>query len=272
MSELFVMHHSTCARKALFVVLEKDLLREGTGLVSREVARDHLRSPEYRALNPDGVVPTLVTDGGEVLVESSVIMRFLDETFADLPLQPKPPLARAQMNLWLKHVDEKYFPALQAITVAVFMRKMFAGAVPGSVDEARLQAMLEALTDYGLRLMREDAIRTGPESRWVTEGLAQLKAMLDRMETALADQPFLVGSELSLADCAVTPLILRLEEFGLADAWKQGRPKLAAWWASIAARPTVQQLVGLADQALLRELYTSIGDARPSYLAAISAR
>lgn len=269
MADLYVMHHSTCARKALFVMLEKGLFDRGGALVSREVERDFLRSPAYRRLNPDGLVPTLVVggdgEGDQVLVESSVIMRFIDEAYVPSTLQPIDPLERAHMNLWMKLVDEKYFPSLQAITVAVFMRRMF-GVPP---DEARLAVMLDSLTDHGLRLMRESAIRQGPASPYVAHGLAQLRAMLDRMELSLGRHAFLAGESLSLADCAMTPLVLRLVEFGLDAAFRDGRPNVTAWWDSIAARPTVQRLVALADQALLHELTSSIGDARSAYLEAL---
>lgn len=255
-AELFVMHHSTCARKALFVVLEKDLLARG--LVSREVSREHLRTPEYRAIHPDGLVPALVVDG-TAIVESSVIMRWLDEAYPDTSLTPESALSRARMALWMKRVDERYFPALQAMTVACFMKKMFEG------NEAGLQAMLESLTDHTLRTMREDAIRNGLGSRWVTEGLGQLRLMLDRMEEALAGGTWLVGERMTLADCAVVPLVLRLEEFQLSDSWS-GRPRVAAWWARVKSRETVQRLVALADQALLAELTSSVDPVRAEYL------
>jgi glutathione S-transferase len=258
---LYVMHHSTCARKALFVMLEK-----GIELPTREVEREHLRTPAYRRLNPDGVVPTLVMRDGQPLVESSIIMRYLDDTHPGAPLQPTEPLARARMNLWMKWVDEKFFPSLQAITIATFMRQMF-GVPP---DEPRLQAMLASLTDHGLRLMREDTIRGGVESPFAQEGLGQVRLMLERIETSLANHAFLAGDELSLADCAVTPLVLRLEEFGLAGAWTSCRPRMTAWWRHICARPTLQQLVALADQKLLTELTGSVAPVRGQYLARLS--
>ena len=73
MAKLYVMHHSTCARKVLFTMIEK-----GAEIETIEVEREFLRSEEYRALNPEGVVPTLVRDDGTPLVESSVIMRYID--------------------------------------------------------------------------------------------------------------------------------------------------------------------------------------------------
>lgn len=50
--------------------------------------------PEYRALNPDGIVPTLV-DGDEVLSQSLAIIEYLEETHPEPPLLPRPPADRA---------------------------------------------------------------------------------------------------------------------------------------------------------------------------------
>ena len=50
--------------------------------------------PEYRALNPDGIVPTLV-DGDEVLNQSLAIIEYLEETHPEPPLLPRAPADRA---------------------------------------------------------------------------------------------------------------------------------------------------------------------------------
>jgi glutathione S-transferase len=259
MAQLYVMHHATCARKALFALLEK-----GAPLPTMEVDRDYLRSPEYRRLNPDGLVPTLLLDDGEVLTESSVIMRYLDEAYDGPRLQPEDAIGRARMNLWMQLIDEKYFPALGAITIATFMRRMF-GTPP---DEERLAVMLDSLTDFATRVMREDTIRRGLESPFVEAGLRQLRAMLRRMNDTLQRDPWLAGDSLSLGDCAMVAIILRLEEFGLAEAW-QGTA-VSRWWERINSRPSLQRLLGLADQALLTELTSSVSEARGHFLRKLS--
>ncbi len=50
--------------------------------------------PDYRALNPDGIVPTLV-DGGDVLTQSLAIVEYLEETHPEPALLPRDPLDRA---------------------------------------------------------------------------------------------------------------------------------------------------------------------------------
>ena len=50
--------------------------------------------PEYRAVNPDGIVPTLV-DGDNVLHQSLAIIEYLEETHPQPPLLPAAPADRA---------------------------------------------------------------------------------------------------------------------------------------------------------------------------------
>jgi glutathione S-transferase len=51
--------------------------------------------PEYLKLNPKGVVPTLVDDG-KVIIESTLICEYLDETCPAPPLMPATPHERAK--------------------------------------------------------------------------------------------------------------------------------------------------------------------------------
>jgi maleylpyruvate isomerase len=56
------------------------------------------RAPDYLAINPQGLVPTLQGDGGIVLTQSLAIIEWLDETHPHPPLLPKDPLRRAQVR------------------------------------------------------------------------------------------------------------------------------------------------------------------------------
>jgi len=68
--------------------------------VSVHLVRDggHNRRPEYRAINPQMRVPALVTNGGEVLIQSLAIIEYLDETHPDPPFLPRDPIARAHVR------------------------------------------------------------------------------------------------------------------------------------------------------------------------------
>ena len=56
------------------------------------------RSEEYLALNPQGLVPALLTDGNEMLTQSLAIIEYLDETQREPPLLPATPGARARVR------------------------------------------------------------------------------------------------------------------------------------------------------------------------------
>jgi glutathione S-transferase len=72
------LHHnglSTCSQKVRLVLAEKGLEWQSRHL---DLWQGDQQRPPYLALNPGAVVPTLV-DEGRVIIESSVIMEYLDD-------------------------------------------------------------------------------------------------------------------------------------------------------------------------------------------------
>jgi maleylpyruvate isomerase len=72
------------------------------GLSAEHLPR-HLRkgeqcAPGYLTLNPQGLVPTLENDAGDILTQSLAIIEWLDETHPEPPLLPKQPLRRAKVR------------------------------------------------------------------------------------------------------------------------------------------------------------------------------
>ncbi|MEO8676926.1 MAG: maleylacetoacetate isomerase [Casimicrobiaceae bacterium] len=56
------------------------------------------REDDYLALNPQGLVPSLVTDDGAVLTQSLAILEWLDETHSRSPLLPTDAAGRARVR------------------------------------------------------------------------------------------------------------------------------------------------------------------------------
>lgn len=56
------------------------------------------KSPDYRKINPQALVPTLITDDGHVLGQSLAIIEYLDETHPKPPLLPVDPIGRARVR------------------------------------------------------------------------------------------------------------------------------------------------------------------------------
>ena len=73
------------------------------GLRAEDVSIDLLKgkqyTDEYKAVNPQGVVPALALDeGGAPLFQSLAILEYLEETRAEPPLLPKDPRGRARVR------------------------------------------------------------------------------------------------------------------------------------------------------------------------------
>ena len=60
--------------------------------------RNVQRSEDYLALNPQGLVPMLATDGGAVLTQSLAIIEYLDEAYPAPPLLPATTAERARVR------------------------------------------------------------------------------------------------------------------------------------------------------------------------------
>jgi len=64
--------------------------------LARGGGEQHL--PEYRAVNPQGRVPSLELDDGTVLIQSPAILEYIDEIWPAPALLPSDPLARARVR------------------------------------------------------------------------------------------------------------------------------------------------------------------------------
>jgi glutathione S-transferase len=94
MLELYSAPQSTCSQKARLTLAEKNL--DFVEHKMKLFQNDQLK-PEYLKLNPNGVVPTLVDDGTPI-IDSSVIMEYLDEVYPEIALSPAEPKQRAQIE------------------------------------------------------------------------------------------------------------------------------------------------------------------------------
>src|SRR5271169_1975531 len=93
--ELYHHINSVCAQKVRIALKEKgqEAMEHPLALLGDQ------NDPAYMKLNPNGVMPTLVHDGN-VIVESSLILYYIDETFPNPPLMPKTPVARHRVRAY----------------------------------------------------------------------------------------------------------------------------------------------------------------------------
>ncbi len=180
------------------------------GLVVESVVISYEDRSPVVEVSGQGLVPVLV-DGDEVVVDSTRILRHLEDRWPDPPLFPRDPARRAELDVFLDWFNEAWKPAPNAI-------------------EAELERD------------RADQGRVAAHS-------ARMRASLDRFEALLDGRDHLFGDDFSAADCAAFPFLkygkLRdpeddelfhriLEDNLRLDG---GHPRLAAWIDRVDARP-----------------------------------
>ena len=221
---------STCSQKVRLVLAEKQLDFESVVLNLQGGAQFE---PEYLKLNPQGVVPTLVHQA-QVVTESTLINEYLEDCYPEPSLLPKTAIERYQLRAFCKQLDDHLHPACGVITYAI-------GARPGLLKkpEAELAALIAQIPDEARRRHRAMVIQDGVHAPIFKTALAQYLQVLDFAEAQLALRPFLAGTQLSLADYALTPYVLRLEQLAL-DKVMTRYPALAAWYQLIQQRDSYQ--------------------------------
>lgn len=219
--------------KARLTLEEKQLPWESELL---DLQRGDQHQPAYLKLNPNAVVPTLVHDG-RVLVESTLIIEYLDEAFPQTPLMPAEPYARARARLFMKRIDDHLHAATSTVTFAAAFRAHFLKLSPD-----QLQARLERIPDPAYRERQRLSIEQGLDAPHVTPALRQFDRYFQQMEEALQAGAYLAGGVYSLADAAATPYVNRAGILGMQALWSR-RPRLQAWLEGVMQRPNFVRAV-----------------------------
>ncbi|MCZ6773758.1 MAG: maleylacetoacetate isomerase [Proteobacteria bacterium] len=66
--------------------------------LSYHLRKGEQRSAAYLKINPQGLVPTLELDNGDIIGQSMAILEYLDETYPEPPLLPPDPAGRARVR------------------------------------------------------------------------------------------------------------------------------------------------------------------------------
>jgi glutathione S-transferase len=229
---MLVLHHawrSSASRRVRLCLAEKGLAYESR-VVDMENMEHH--SPEYLRINPNGVVPALILDGGRPLHESGTICEYLDEVYPDPPLRPADPYRRALMRNWIRHVDG-LIGNLIVFNWVHSLAKVAARWSDEELAERLKKVPSKERQEAWYRAAREPY--TEEERR---EARRKLVLLLDRMEEMIGPGRWLVGDAYSIADIAVVPFVKRIDEEIAPDETQAERhPRVAAWWAEVQARP-----------------------------------
>lgn len=167
-----------------------DLLGAPCDWIETDIMVGGSRTPEFLALNPAGQVPVVILADGRTLAQSNAIMLYLAENSR---LVPRDAYARAKMHEWLFWEQYSHEPQIA-------VRRFLVKYLGKSEDEIAPTLMVKG------------------------------EAALARMELQLAQTPYLVGHDLSLADIALVAYTRVAHEGGF-DLGKF--PAVKAWIARV---------------------------------------
>jgi glutathione S-transferase len=164
-----------------------------------------LQTPEFLALNPNGVIPVIEDSDGAVVWESHSVLRYLAQKYGSDALYPGDAVARSHVERWLDWHISTLAPVLNPVFIALYR-------TPAEKrDPAALQALIERLT-----------------------------AVMTRLDAHLSAQPFIAGAQFSIADMAFGNSVWRWFAFPIE---RPKLPHLEQWQARLSQRPGYQKYV-----------------------------
>jgi len=166
--------------------------------------REH-KSPEFRAKNSMGQIPTLELDDGTCISETVSICRYFEETNPEPPLFGTTPVEKALVDMWIRRIE---------FTVMTPVGNFWRHAHP------RTAALLTQFKDFG-------------ESNKDTYKGAQ--KWLDR---ELAGKQFIAGDRYTMADICLLSTVDFAGWIGLPMGDEFAN--LKAWHERVSARPSAQ--------------------------------
>lgn len=264
---LILYHHnsSVCAAKIRVALAEKALDFE-----SRLLRLDGDQFyPDYLALNPNAVVPTLVHQGRAV-IESNIILEYLEDAFPAPPLRPADLHSRAGARRWMAKLDGDggIHHAASVATYAIAYRHHLI-AKAGGTDREALLAAVNASMNPKSRSWLQNVVFQGIESADFRKALFRFDRLFADLETQLGSATWLAGEAYSVADVAFTPYLIRLDLLGLDHFW-QARPATRNWYARLRGRESAAMVLDWYDPKNI-ELLTTRGRAAAVQVKAMLA-
>lgn len=228
---LYNFPQSTCSQKVRLTMWEKGISYEDHIIDHKN--REHLAEP-YLKLNPNGVVPT-ITHGDDVIIDSSVIIEYLDEVFPETPMTPSDPVKRAHMRKWMRYLEEVPTPAVRVPSFNKFLAQRYETMEDGKYQE---MADKHPIRKHFYKRMNKVGF-SDEETAESLERLDQAAARFD--ETLAADgRPWIMGDEITIADAAYLPTVDRMIDLDLGYMIFD-RPALAAWYKRYSERESFKK-------------------------------
>jgi len=247
MLELYHSAPSVCSSKVRIGPAEKNILCNAHTV---NLAENEQNSSEYLKLNPNGVVPTLV-DGELVVVESSVILEYIDELSSENPLMPTNIAAKTKARMWLARCIEIHAGINTMTFSTVNRQRILAGKTP-----EQIAALISKIVNPATASKRQDVLQNGLASTHVSTAFFILRRMFDDMQLALEQNVWLLSDDYSIADTAILSYVDRVDRLGFAGLWADRTPAVGQWLERSKARRSygaIDQYIAVKDAKSMRE-------------------
>ncbi|MCG8546079.1 MAG: glutathione S-transferase family protein [Alphaproteobacteria bacterium] len=172
--------------------------------------------PEYRAKNPNGRLPTLEEEDGFTLWESGAVVRYLCAKYSMGELYPEDLHARAAADKWMDW------------------------------SSLNLAGFNSVYLDQFFRVPKEER-----DDSKITAATEQASAMYDILDAHLAENDYIGGDRLTMADFPAG---------SLTDRWinwtpnRPSHPNVEAYYERLAARPAYREHVIEANAPRLQQI------------------
>ena len=227
---LFQFVTSNCSQRVRIALEEKELAWTAHNL---DGARWQQMQPDYGAINPNRVVPTLVHDG-RVYTESNDIIEYLDDTFTQPNLRPQDSAARNRLR-----AIQDDSGAFQWVIKTLSHDILFRATRNVTAEDIAMFERLE-LEPERVAFYRDFSENGTAWAARVDDGKNAAQVALEKLETILEKDSWLGGHTFGLADIAwiVNVARLQLVKFPLEDF-----PRVLKWATRVKARPSYHRAV-----------------------------
>ena len=182
-------------------------------------------------------------------------LEYLEDILPDTaPMRPTDPEQMARMRAMMRYIDEVPTPAIRIPSYNLAFLPHFQ-----AMSEDEFKTLCDSKPLRREFLMRMG--RTGFPKADMDEAMGRLRRGVERMQSWLeeSDGPWLKGMDISLADLAVMPVIVRMEDINLDHLW-DGAPAIGSWLDRIRATPPFAPTY--YHGALLTEKYPHLANLR----------
>ena len=229
MIHLYHFWSSTCSRKVRMCLAEKEIDWSSHHV---DIVEKRENTEEwYVDINPKGVVPTLVYND-QIIIESNIIIEFLNDLVKKPELMPKDPYGRSQVRLWLDRSENTVHKNINILSWnRRHMKRM------SHISQQEHLNILERFPDPDKRFTMIKRLQEGVSEDDEKNAITILTSFMDELNKTLAESVWVVGDNFTLADIAIAPFIERFEANKLnmlIDFHKWAN--IGRWWAELQSR------------------------------------